>query len=86
MDIDRLTTEERVKMMKEGKCFRCRRTGHLARDCPGTGSSTTTQTPVQKKWTGREAVTHIRALIASMDKDEKNKLLEEAEGEHGLGF
>ena len=63
-------------------------TGHLARDCPGTGNNNnkTTQAPVQKKWTGKEAATHIRALIANMDKDEKDKLLEEAEGEHGLGF
>ena len=44
------------------------------------------QTPAPKKWTGKEAATHIRSLIANMDKEEKEKLLEEAEGEQGLGF
>jgi hypothetical protein len=32
MDIDRLTIDERTPYMKEGKCFRCRKTGHMSRD------------------------------------------------------
>ena len=53
MDIDRLTTEERTLLMKEGKCFKCRKQGHLSRDCPPRG----TETP--KPWTGKMAATHI---------------------------
>jgi hypothetical protein len=37
MEVDgiaRLTPSEREKLRKEGGCFRCRKTGHLARDCP----------------------------------------------------
>ena len=39
MDVDRtrarqLTTEERTELMKTGKCFTCKQTGHLSRDCP----------------------------------------------------
>jgi Zinc knuckle len=34
MDVDRLTVEERDKLLKEGKCFRCRKTGHWANECP----------------------------------------------------
>ena len=34
MDIDRLTTEKRTLLMKEGKCFKCRKQGHLSKDCP----------------------------------------------------
>jgi hypothetical protein len=30
----RLTPEERTKRMKEGRCFICNRTGHMARACP----------------------------------------------------
>ena len=30
----KLTPEERTQLAKEGRCFRCRLQGHLARDCP----------------------------------------------------
>ena len=53
MDIDRLTTEERTLLMKVGKCFKCRKQGHLSRDCPPRG----TETP--KPWTGKTAAMHI---------------------------
>ena len=36
MDLDtigKLTNEERERLRKSGGCFRCRRNGHLARDC-----------------------------------------------------
>jgi Zinc knuckle len=84
MDIDRMSMEERTRLMKEGKCFRCKLFGHLSRDCPNKGQNTimTTTTP---KWTGKSAASHIRTLIASMSEEEKKVL--EAEGEKfGLGF
>ena len=39
MDLDaigKLTDAERDRLRKNGGCFRCRKTGHLARDCPMT--------------------------------------------------
>ena len=39
MDVDALTMEERQTLMKQGKCFKCKKHGHRAADCPPpTGS------------------------------------------------
>jgi Retrotransposon gag protein len=86
MDIDRMSIEERTRLMKEGKCFRCKLFGHLSRDCPNKGqNTTTTTTSTTPKWTGKSAASHIRTLIASMSEEEK-KVLEEEGEKFGLGF
>ena len=79
MDIDRLTTEERTQLMKEGKCFKCRKQGHLSRDCPPRG------TEMPKPWMGKMAAMHIRSIISGMTQEEKDNLEKEAEAQ-GLGF
>ena len=79
IDIDRLTTEERTLLMKEGKCFKCRKQGHLSRDCPPRG------TEMLKPWTGKTAATHIQSIIPRMTQEEKDNLEKEAEAQ-GLGF
>jgi Retrotransposon gag protein/Zinc knuckle len=79
MDIDRMSIKERTRLMKEGKCFKCKLFGHLSRDCPNKGQKTT------PKWTGKSAAAHIWTLIASMNKEEKKALEEEGE-KHSLGF
>lgn len=30
----KLSDDERTKLRREGKCFKCRKPGHLARECP----------------------------------------------------
>jgi Retrotransposon gag protein/Zinc knuckle len=86
MDIDRMSIEEQTRLMKEGKCFRCKLFGHLSRDCPNKGQNTmTTTAPPTPKWTGKSAASHIRTLIALMSEEEK-KVLEEEGEKFGLGF
>jgi hypothetical protein len=85
MDIDCMLIEERTRLMKEGKCFRCKLFGHLSRDCPNKSQTTTALITSTLKWTGKSAAAHIQTLIASMSKEEKKALEEEGE-KHGLGF
>jgi Retrotransposon gag protein/Zinc knuckle len=47
MDIDRMSIKECMRLMKEGKCFRCKLFGHLSRDCPNKGQ--TNMTPATPK-------------------------------------
>ena len=37
----KLTPEERAQLTKEGRCFRCRLQGHMARDCPKNANRNT---------------------------------------------
>jgi hypothetical protein len=84
MDIDCLSIKERMHLMKEGKCFRCKLFGYLSQDCPNKGQNNTTTTTTPK-WTGKSTASHIWTLIASMSEEEK-KVLEEEGEKHGLGF
>ena len=34
MDLDALTMEEQATLFRQGKCFCCKKPGHMARDCP----------------------------------------------------
>ena len=95
MDIDAMTTKQRDEAMKKGLCFGCGKQGHLSRDCLTKKRPTTSSTPPsyastwaptstsvhKKKMSGKELYTHIRSLTAQMDKEEKEKILNEAKEE-----
>ena len=82
MDVDRLTVEERNHLMKEGRCFCCKERGHTAREHDKEGNPPNYN---KKKWTRKDAATHIQAIIAEMDEEDKKKLEDDLE-EAGLGF
>ena len=62
MDIDRLSTEDMERHMKERRCFKCHRVGHQAKECRSN------QTP---------STTKIRSLIGEMEPKDKEELLKE---------
>jgi hypothetical protein len=84
INIDRMMVDERTRLMKEGKCFRCKLFGHLSQDCPNKEQTNATPTMSTPRWTGKSVASHIRALIALINNEEK-KILEEGE-KNGLGF
>ena len=89
MDIDSLSVDEQAKLMKDGKCFICRQTEHMARDHKKNDSSQKqwreeapkdkrVENP-KKKWEGNELYAHVRSMIAELDTEEKEKFWEGAE-------
>ena len=96
MDVDVITKvfktmmdEERTDLMKKGLCFRCKKGGHLSRNCPEKKGKTTiphpmtsTLTPAApKKMTAKELMAHIRSLTALLNEEEKTEFYDEAEKE-----
>ena len=92
--INAMTAEERTEFMRKGLCFRCKKSGHISRDCPekkgntiaptpstSTPSSTATTSNAPKKMTAKELTAHIRTLTAMMNDEEKEEFYGEAEKE-----
>ena len=77
MDIDSMMTEQRAEAMKKGLCFRCGKWGHLNKDCPEKKEKKEEKKEEKKKWTSKELQLHVRALYATMDKEEQDKFEED---------
>jgi Zinc knuckle len=79
MDVDRLMIEERDKLLKEGKCFRCQRTGHWANKCPENDDKKKKGKEVlKKKMNGRKLYAHVRALFKEMTEEDRDEFLKGA--------
>jgi hypothetical protein len=78
MDVDRLTVDERNKLMKEGRCFKCRNTRHRANECPEDDDKRKSKEVLKKKMNGRELHAHIGALFKEMTKEDRDEFLKGA--------
>jgi hypothetical protein len=79
MDVDRLTVDERNKLIKEGRCFKCRNMGHQANECPEDDDKKKGKEVPKKKMNGRELHAHIRALFKEMTEEDRDEFLKGAE-------
>ena len=68
--------------MKEGRCFKCHKTGHMSRDHKGNAPYEDKKaTDSTKKFDGFKKMAHtaramIRNLVTDMDEDERKKAFE----------
>jgi Zinc knuckle len=77
MDVDTLTMEERG-MLRQGKCFRCKKTGHMAKDCPPEqGESSKKKVDLAKF-----AYTTIKALKKEQREGFTKMVMEDKDGEN----
>ena len=78
----KLTPEERAQLAKEGRCFRCRLQGHMARDCPKNANrkpnsnvrEATTETPDSPT----TSTTTSKTPVAKLTRAQQIRALEEA--------
>ena len=64
--IGALSEKEKTALMKIGACFRCKKTGHLLRDCPEKNKNNGAQQPqaqTPKKFSPKDIHGNIRSLM-----------------------
>ena len=81
MHVDAMSIEERNELMKKGACFRCKKPGHLSKDCLTKNNIIGAPQEVQKKMTPRKMYIHIQSLTAQLNEEEKTDFFKEAEEE-----
>jgi Domain of unknown function (DUF4939) len=79
MDVNRLTVEEQNKLMKEGRCFKCRNTGHRANKCPEDDDKKKGKKVPKKKMNRRKLHAQVRALFKEMTEEDRDEFLKGAE-------
>jgi hypothetical protein len=77
MDVDTLTMEERGMLLRQEKCFHCKKTGRMAKDCPPE------QGELLKKKVdlARFAYTTIKALTKKQRESFIKMVMEDKDGE-----
>ena len=70
--IGALSEEMRTTLMKIGACFRCRKTGHMSRNCPDRNRNYGAQQPqaqTPKMYTPKDVHMNIRSMTAEQRKE-----------------
>ena len=68
-ELNALSVEERNRLQKEGRCFNCRKTGHMSRACP-------TKQDAPKKTMSENQRSTIHTTKAEEEGSEKKKMAE----------
>jgi Domain of unknown function (DUF4939) len=81
MDVNRLMVNKWNKLIKEGRCFKYRNTGHRANKCPEDKNDKKKKAKEEprKKMNGWELHAHVQALFKDMTDKDREEFLKGAE-------
>ena len=85
--VDALAAEEKDKLAKEGRCFRCKKQGHISRKCPereenknaprrGNQGMTARAAAVEDGGNAQNKVEELAGGIRELGEDEREGLLD----------
>ena len=69
----RLSDEEKAKLLKEGRCFRCKKMGHLSRNCPDKKDSKGKAADKPRSSSGQFTKPKARATVINEDEEEQQQ-------------
>ena len=82
----RIDAEERIELMKAGKCFTCKKQGHLSHDCPQrppqrprTNARTSTSSQIEEVQSEDEEPAKVRSGKKKHSTSEIMDILREAD-------
>ncbi|ESK83146.1 hypothetical protein Moror_15005 [Moniliophthora roreri MCA 2997] len=81
LETGRLSEDDCQEYMKDGRCFRCAKQGHLSQDCPMKNPEKKTERTEEKKKTPRDAYVKIQAMFKKYSHEEQKELLDIMEHE-----
>ena len=87
MDVDALATEEKERLAKEGRCFKCKKQGHISCKCPereenknaphrGNQGMTAHTAAVEDNGSAQNKVEELAGGIRELGEDEREGLLD----------
>ena len=69
----RLSDEEKAKLLKEGRCFRCKKMGHLSRNCPDKKDAKGKAADKPRGNSGQFTKPKARATVINEDEEEERQ-------------
>jgi Zinc knuckle len=78
MDVDALAMEEMATLLRQEKCFRCKKTGHMVKDCPPKQGESLKQKKVDP---AKFAYTMIKALTKEQRESFMRMVMEDKDEE-----